>query len=275
MYVPPGHYYSPIPRLEDIERYSDSIFSPPPDELPGIDLDADAQLATVEALSAFEPAVRTYGLEPLEGMRYRWPNDFFPPSDAMMLHCLIGHLRPQRVVEIGSGYSSCVLLDAADHHLGGHLDCTLIEPFPGRLLSLVSPADLARVSLLRYPVQDVPLEYFTGLSAGDILFIDSSHVARVGGDLNHLLFAILPRLTSGVYVHLHDIPYPFEYPRVWANEGRAWNEAYFVRAFLQYNRAFRITLWGSYLFQKHYDRFVGYFPSCAEGCGPSLWLRSM
>jgi hypothetical protein len=273
MYVPPGHYYSPIPRLEDIERYSNSIFGPPTDELPGVELNAAEQLATMEALATFAAAVPGYGAEPLEGVRYRWPNDFLPPSDALILHCLIGHLRPRRVVEVGSGYSSCVLLDAADAHLGGHLECTFIEPYPDRLLSLLSAADVSRVTLLRQPVQDVPLEYFMGLSAGDVLFIDSSHVARIGGDVNHLLFAILPRLASGVYVHIHDVAFPFEYPRLWAQEGRAWNEAYLVRAFLQYNAAFRIALWGSYLFQKHHERFVRAFPSCADGSGPSLWLR--
>lgn len=166
-----------------------------------------------------------------------------------------------------------MLLDAADRYLAGRLECTLIDPYPERLLSLLAPADLARVSLLRQPVQDVPLRSFADLTAGDVLFIDSSHVTRVGGDVNHLIFTILPQLASGVYIHVHDVPYPFEYPRAWAQEGRAWNEAYLVRAFLQYNEAFQIALWGSYLFQKHADHLIKCVPACATGCGPSLWLR--
>lgn len=103
MYVPPGHYYSPIPRLDDVERRSEALFGQPAEDLSGIELRTAAQLAMLEALAPFAAELPEYGMAADADIRYRWPNDFFPPSDAALLHSLIGHLRPQRVVEVGSG----------------------------------------------------------------------------------------------------------------------------------------------------------------------------
>ena len=85
----------------------------------------------------------------------------------------------------------------------------------------------------------------------DILFIDSSHVGKIGSDVTDVLFRILPTLRPGVAVHIHDVPWPFEYPRHWIDAGRAWNEAYFVRAFLQYNRDFRVLFFNAYMARHH------------------------
>jgi hypothetical protein len=106
-----------------------------------------------------------------------------------------------------------------------------------------------------------------------VLFVDSSHVAKVGSDVNRIVIEILPALARGVWVHFHDVFYPFEYPREWVEAGRAWNEGYLLRAFLQYNRAFSVQLFPTFLARFHPDRFAGGMSPCLRNPGGALWLR--
>src|SRR5690606_8620162 len=115
----------------------------------------------------------------------------------------------------------------------------------------------------------VPLAVFEELNAGDMLFIDSTHVAKTGSDVNYILFEILPRLKSGVLIHFHDIFYPFEYPRDWVFNGRNWNEVYFLKAFLMYNTTFEIKLFSHYL-HKHHPNVFEAMPLCYRNHGGNL-----
>jgi len=114
---------------------------------------------------------------------------------------------------------------------------------------------------------------FAGLSSGDVLFVDSSHVSKVGSDVNHIFFHILPMLNPGVRVHFHDIFYPFEYPEEWIFAGRSWTEAYILRAFLQYNGSFEVELFPNYLMRFHEEFFKKAMPLCRKDPGGSIWLR--
>ena len=109
------------------------------------------------------------------------------------------------------------------------------------------------------------------LRANDILFIDSSHVSKAGSDLNHIVFELLPRLQPGVLVHFHDIRYPFEYPREWFALGLWWNEAYLLRAFLQYNTAFQITLFNALVSRLCQEELRKQFPTTLDRTG-GIWL---
>ena len=115
------------------------------------------------------------------------------------------------------------------------------------------------------------------LAANDILFIDSSHVSKAGSDVNHILFELLPRLAPGVFVHFHDVLYPFEYPREWFELGISWNEPYILRAFLQYNTQFPIRFWNDFMMKFHAEAIQKLMPLCADppafGVGGSLWLQ--
>ena len=123
--------------------------------------------------------------------------------------------------------------------------------------------------------QDVESDEFMTLDEGDILFIDSTHVSRINSDVNHLFFEILPSLKKGVYVHLHDIFYPFEYPKDWVYEGRAWNESYILRAFLQYNSAFKIALFPDFLQRVHADKLGQHLPLTQKSRASSIWLQKL
>ena len=269
-WMSPGHFYSPIPSPDEVRKRESEIFADPPSTLPGIDLNADAQFALVQELQAF------YGDMPFprvksDGTRYWFDNWAFSYADAIFLYAMLRHLRPKRVIEIGSGFSSAAMLDTNERFLDRATALTFIDPDPSTVRALLKPDD--QVEILASPLQDVPLERFDALAANDILFVDSTHVAKTGSDVNRILFDILPRLKPGVYVHFHDMFYPFEYPKEWVYEGRAWNEDYFVRAFLEFNHAFEITLFGTYLVRFHRDWFARWMPLVLENPGGALWLR--
>jgi predicted O-methyltransferase YrrM len=272
---PPGHYYSPLPDYAGLDR----AIANPESELPGIDLNSAGQADLLRSLAAFVPD-QPFPEQPTPGVRYYFENAFFTYPDALVLYAMLRHMQPRRVVEVGSGFSSAVMLDTRDRFLDPDIPFTFIDPEPGRLGSLLRPADRERCTILSSRVQDVGLEPFQTLEANDILFVDSSHVTKVGSDVNHIVFKVLPALRPGVLIHIHDIFWPFEYPAKWFNEGRAWNEAYLVRAFLQHSSAFEVVLFVSYLEQHHSTLLAALMPLARKRAitnpavgGSSLWLR--
>lgn len=267
----PGHFYSPVADLTDIWRRESSIFEAPT-AIPGIQLNADRQLHLLEQLAMHYPRM-PFADQRRSGLRYFFDNPNFSYGESIVLFCMMNLLRPRRIIEIGSGYSSCVILDTNEVAFGGSIACTFIEPYPELLLSLMKPGDTERAQVLSQRVQDVDLDVFTRLEAGDILFVDSSHVSKVGSDVNHIFFEVLPRVAEGVYVHFHDIMVGFEYPREWVYQGRAWNEAYLMRAFLQYNSAFSVEFFNSYLGHFHRSALTAALPLCDKNPGTSLWLK--
>jgi hypothetical protein len=268
---PPGHYYSPIPSLEDVTRYERQIFSIPP-SVPGVDLNGEAQLEQIERLGPATVHI-PFGEESDPRYRYNLANELFSYGDGVALFGMLRLLRPRRLMEIGSGFSSALILDTNDLFLDGSMRCTFIEPHPERLFSLLRTADRTQVEIVERRLQDVDLDRFDALEAGDVLFIDSSHVSKAGSDVNRLMFEVLPRLRHGVVVHIHDIFYPFEYPREWIVQGRTWTESYLVHAFLQFNSEFRILLFNSYLAAVHRERVASILPWWGRNPGGSLWLE--
>jgi len=166
------------------------------------------------------------------------------------------------------------MLDTNELFFDNSISLTFIEPHPQAFLSLMKRGDAKRIELVSSQLQDVGLDVFSRLSANDILFIDSSHVSKVGSDVNYLVFEILPLLQRGVYVHFHDVFYPFEYPQQWICDlGIAWNEAYLLRAFLQYNTSFRIAFFNTYLETFFEKEMRAVLPLCFNNTGGSIWLR--
>jgi hypothetical protein len=269
---PPGHFYSPIPSLEQVREREARIWPPPPRTLAGIDLREAQQLELLDRLVPYY-AEQPWTDERREGLRYQFDNPNFSYGESIFLYALLRHLKPARMIEIGSGHSSCATLDTNDRFLDGSMKVTFIEPYPQLLESLMLPGDRASVEMVASAVQDVPTDSYASLEAGDVLFVDSTHVAKVGSDVNHILFEVLPSLRSGVYVHFHDIYFPFEYPKEWVYQGRAWNEAYVLRAFLQHNDAYEIVLFGSFLSAFHRPWLAERMPLVARNPGSSLWLR--
>lgn len=267
LWVPPGHYYSPIAGQSDIDR----AVGQPCTHLPGIDLREQQQREFATRLSTHWPQVPATRAE---GWRYHPDNTMFGLADAAVYHSVLRELRPRRLIEVGSGFSSAIALDTADRYLPD-LELTFIEPYPQRLLGLLDSADQGRCRLIRAAVQDVPLQTYDQLGTGDLLFVDSTHVCKAGSDVNWLLFQVLPRLADGVVVHFHDIFWPFEYPEEWLREGRGWTESYLLRAFLTYNDRFQVLLFNSWVWQAERELVRVTLPTTVDQIPGGLWLRKL
>jgi hypothetical protein len=185
---------------------------------------------------------------------------------------------PRRVIEIGSGLSSLVLAAALERNRGdGHpADYTIVDPYPSPHVQ-GGLAGLAR--LLEMPMERTDLALYTGLEANDILFIDSGHTVRTGGDVNFAILDILPRLAPGVLVHFHDIALPYEYPEVYFRNPAFrvfWTEAYLLQAYLCGNSDWEILLAMNYLMVDEAAAFRNAFPHAADGgsqISGSFWIR--
>jgi hypothetical protein len=271
---PPGHFHSPIPCVEEIRRKEAQIFDYAQRAIPAVDLNEEQQLALFHR---FKRYYKEQPFEPYkkEGIRYFFENGYYPYADAIILYCMLRETRPQRIIEVGSGYSSCLMLDTNQLFLDNAISCTFIEPFPNRLLSLLTEDDKRRNRIIQANVQELDPNFIADLAEGDILFIDSSHVVKTGSDVNYIFFEVLPRLKKGVYVHFHDVMYPFEYPKEFVYDGRAWNEAYMLRAFLQYNDAFRIQFFYHFFERFHRDELAENTPLCLKSGGASIWLKKV
>ena len=243
--VLPVHYYAPVATVPELER-TRGLWARKSD-LPGIAVDIDAQIARLEATCA------PYRDEYTGNTEYKravglgaGPGYGF--IEAQVLHAFVRAHKPRQVIEIGSGVSTLCMVSAAARNAaeGAPCDVTCVEPHPSEVLKT-----MARVALFDVPVQEVPLAMFERLDRGDLLFIDSSHVVKVGGDVNYLVLDVLPRLKPGVVVHFHDIYLPYDYPRDVLQTFYHGQETSLVRAYLIGNRAVRILFC---LSQLHYER---------------------
>ena len=267
-YVSPGHFYSPIPSIEDIER----AITTAPTSYSGIDLGEDQQLALLEKLSRYYAEI-PFPAEKKEGFRFAFHNPSYSWGDAIILFCMIRELKPRRILEIGSGHTSALILDTNERYFDGGIECTFIEPHPELLFSLLRPNQDREPRLIPRKLQDVDLTLFDALEAGDILFVDSSHVVKAGSDCQLLFSDILPRINPGTLIHFHDIFERFDYPSEWLREGRGWNEQYILRAFLQFNSEFRIKLYTSYLIARYREWFEKHMPNCLRNTGGQIWIE--
>ena len=235
---PLGHFYSPV---GDIERLAGDRVRLWPESAtcPGVDFHAEAQARLLRdvfpsLLADFDYPLRAGEDEPV----YRLDNPQFGEADARGLFALLRYWRPRRMIEIGSGYSTLLSADINRRFLAGTMHITAIEPFPRPFLRGLAGLGTLRVER----VQDTPVEIFAGLGAGDVLFVDSSHVLKTGSDLVHLLTQVLPGLASGVRLHFHDLFLPDEYPPQWViDENRSWNEQYVLQAMLACSPRYRVV----------------------------------
>jgi predicted O-methyltransferase YrrM len=268
---PPGHYAHPVPNIEEIRANRSVIFNRTARELPGIHLREKEQLDLLQELLPFYED-QPFPEEKTSGFRYWLNNSTYAYSDGLFLYSLMRFLKPKKIIEVGSGLSSALMLDTDDFNFKSSIQFTFIEPYPAVLKEMTRELP-AKFGLHELPVQKVSLHHFCELEANDILFIDSSHVAKIGSDVNFLIFQVLPLLKKNVYIHFHDVFYPFEYPEQWVYQGISWNEDYILRAFLMHNQDFEIVLFNTYLEMFHAEWFQQHMPLCLKNTGGSLWIR--
>lgn len=267
---PMGHFGSTIPSKLDLITDEGRIFNKTVGNIPGIELNVELQLGLLSEFSKYNRSFAS-SKHPQGGARYYSENYSFRSADALILYCMIRHYQVPKIIEIGSGFSSALMLDIRNSKMPD-LDLTFIEPYPVTLNNVLSESDQETCTIIQSKIQDVSMDTFDNLQPNSILFIDSSHVLKVGSDLSTIVFSILPRLQPGVLVHFHDIFWPFEYPKEMIYEGRLWNEIYFVRTFLQFNDSFDVILFPSFLEEKHSETLRRNLPSYSEFSASSLWM---
>jgi hypothetical protein len=273
---PLDHYYSPIANTRALSQEPARSRVWPasgPPETPGIDWRADGQIALVRDHFARQNPLVLPGSPTGDPRDYHTGNEMFSHLDAWMLQAMLRHVRPQRVIEVGCGWSSLVTARVNRECFDGQIDFTCIEPYPPDFIA--NGVDgISR--LLVSPVEEVPVARFLELQSGDVLFIDSSHTVKTGGDVVFLLQEVLPRLEPNVTVHIHDIFLPWDYPQEWVFTGRSWNEQYAIRSFLTFNSAFEIRLgvaWISHFHPTVLAESLPDFPEKYADGGGSLWIR--
>ena len=268
---PAGHFYSPI--VDPDQLRGASLWKNVPEPC-GIDFNERSHRALLAV--SLPVALRGFNYpheppEPADRGAYYTGNSQFGWLDSRILFALLRIWKPRRILEVGSGYSTLLMDDVNRRFLESKCSIVCIEPYPRDFLLC-----LPGIQLVQSPVQDVPLITFESLEAGDVLFIDSSHVSKTGSDVNWIVFEVLPRLRKGVRIHFHDIFLPAEYPREWVlDENRSWNEQYLLRALLMYSSAFRVVFGATYAwarFPRLMQATLGEQPGQSHG-GGSFWLE--
>jgi len=275
----PIHYYSPVPDIEDLEERR--VWENQ-SEMVGIDFRAEAQLELLAGMAHEYGDECDWPPQPTgDPLEFYSENNSFSFGCAASTHLILRHFKPRSVIEIGSGHSSLVLsaaLEMNSSEADGHRsEYVIVDPYPGPLVEAGLPS---LASLVRQRVEVVDLSLFRALAENDVLFIDSGHTVRTGGDVNFIFLEVLPRLQPGVVVHVHDIPLPKEYPKVYFTNPRFrmfWTEAYLLQTFLCFNNAFEVLLSMSYLMDNHLDTFRAVFrhfdPNVHRSRSSSFWMR--
>jgi predicted O-methyltransferase YrrM len=274
VHVTPNHFYEPIP---DLRSLPDNVFDRQ-SELVGVDMREEEQLKLLEQATTFREEYSSFPLEDPGGQppSYYYNNGQFGPVDAEMLHVMVRLYRPRRIMEIGSGFSTLVALGAIEAARAEDpsyaCEVTCIEPNPRPFLR-----ELPGVNrLVAGRVEEQPLELFAELEENDILFIDSSHILKIGGDVQFEFLEVLPRVAPGVLVQVHDIFFPTDYPRAFV---KLWKlffaEQYLLQGFLQFNETFQVRWCGSWMAIRHPERLRAAFPSygTVPNWTSSLWMQ--
>lgn len=248
-HVLPVHFYTPIPTTDEI---TESVLQHKSD-LIDIDLNTESQLGLLRLFqSQYKTVYDKFPMNRTETPHEYYKNNvYFSVVDASILYAMVRHFKPSQIIEVGSGFSTYVSAQAVrDNRIEG-VDTRLvaIEPYPVKTLQ---DGFDGLNELIVCPIQSVPMSRFEALGPNDILFIDSSHVVKIGSDVQRLCLEILPRLKPGVIVHVHDIFLPYEYPREWVLDNhRFWNEQYLFQAFLSGRRDFEVLFATHYILKDH------------------------
>ena len=265
------HYYQPVYDVHCLPAHLWTDKYP----LHGVNFNADDQFALLEQFK-YQDELSVIPVDiPAKPLGFYHRNHSFEAADAEMLYNMVRFFKPRRVIEIGAGYSTRIMKYSLDvNRVKGYASIhRCIEPYDVPWIE-----QLGIDEVIRLRVEDVERILFDELEANDILFIDSSHVLRTGGDVFVEYLQILPILKPGVLVHIHDIFIPYEYPKDWiVNKRRFWTEQYIVQAFLSFNQEFEILSAVHWLAMEHPERLARACPVYGKlgGVPGSFWVRKI
>lgn len=267
------HYYEPLFNPKHIKDPMSTAR-----QLPGLNMNEAEQLALLVRFDYADELQRLPARRSAhEPLAFYYENPAFTYGDAEYLYSIVRSLKPARIIEVGSGYSTLMAIEAirANKQESDSYQCkhVCIEPYEMPWL------ESSGVEVLRTKVEDIPIDYFQQLQPNDILFIDSSHMIRPQGDVLYEFLELLPTLPSGVIVHIHDIFTPFDYPEEWIKgHVRLWNEQYLLEAFLSFNKEFRVIGALNWLKNYHREETARAFPGLKanpESIPGSFWIAKI
>ncbi|TCK18102.1 methyltransferase family protein [Thiogranum longum] len=260
VHLVPNHFYWPIGDTRKLEEFDFDKKFP----MDGVNIDLELSREIVERIGSYRDEY-----EPIH-VNCGYASN----GDGSILYGMIRDLKPRKVIEVGSGYSTTIIEHAMKKNNCGKI--VSIEPYPKPVLrDIVSTS--ANVELIESKVENVDQKIFQDLGEGDVLFIDSSHVVDIGNDVHYLYLHLLPKIPVGTIIHIHDIRYPYEYPREWVlGAKKFWAEQYLLHMFLAFNDSFEVLFASNYYFQNHKEDLVS---ACvgldinSDGWPGSFWLR--
>lgn len=284
-HVMPVHYYSPIPDTREIMARTHEIFESNR-KMTGLSMNEEKQKVFLEEVIAKYSKEVDFNtsVEPWEQQRkFSYHNAPFKNKDAEAYYSIIRHFEPNTIIEIGGGGTTILAAQAIRKNKseGHETKLICIEPYPVEVQNgapyLTEEIDCLEC-LVRKELQQVPLMFFEALSKNDILFIDSSHVAKIGSDVLYEILEILPILKPGVLIHFHDIFFPREYHKDWIlkNNNFFWNEMYILHAFLLFNNSFEVIFGSSYMHHMYPDLVKKSLPYVDDQeSGGSFWIQKV
>jgi len=240
-------------------------------QLPGIELNEQHALTLIEQIEPYVGELACTPYERCDTGPFWFANSWFNDFDAASLYALLRHLKPKRYVELGCGFSSIMSSRALARNRQDGAPCDALYADPHPRLDVVDRLPGTRFVPKR--VQDVPLEVFTDLEGGDVLFIDTSHVVKTQSDVVHALVTVLPMLKPDVWVHFHDVFTPYDYPAKWVMSPLfSNNEQYAVEALLTGGDRFSVELPLYFLWREHPADMQRFFPR-GRLQPQGLWIR--
>ena len=265
IHIVPNHFYWPIQDSRKLDTYDFGKTFP----LNGISMDVDAMKMRLKNFRQYQAEYKPLHHE----------CGYSSNGDGAILYSMLRELRPNKIIEVGSGYSTVVMDNALKKNQeedGIDRQIISVEPYPKPVLrDLVANSNV--VSLIERRVEQLDESFFQQLCAGDMLFIDTSHVVDIANDVHYLYLRILPQIPVGVVIHIHDIRFPYEYPRDWVLKARKhWAEQYLLHMFLAFNESFEIMFASNYLcqlFRKDMSDTLHGLEEDGDGWPGSFWIK--
>jgi hypothetical protein len=264
-------YYSPVPNLDTLDEGIWKLRA----NLDGVDMRLETAIELIEnELRPFIDEFDVPRVGPAAPGTFFLQNENYESVDAELLYAILRARKPRRVLELGSGFSTLLIGEAARRNTdnGVATEHLAYDPFPRRQILGDDPPPPTRFEPLS--ATEVPLDAFRALEAGDVLFVDTTHTVKLGSDVNYIVLEVLPVLAAGVIVHFHDIFLPWEYPRVWFEKMQYyWAEQYLLQAFLAFNDAFEVLIPARAVAHDYQERLAAVIDSFTPETRPgAFWM---
>ena len=263
-HITPVHFYSPIPDSRNLEEKDFR-----PSDCSGIDFRPDFQLKLLkDSFAQFSSEYNTFPIKSTGSNHFHLNNDAFTGIDPYIYYCMIRNFKPRTVIEVGSGNSTLLGVEACQ--LNASTRYVVIDPWPRGFIS----ENIRGIEIMRQKVEDINVDMFLQLQENDILFVDGSHVVRTKGDVCFIILEILPRLARGVIIHFHDIFLPFDYPKELIVERQFfWTEQYLLQAYLTENCSVEVLFSSQFISSNYTEEVKHIFPNALGIYGGSFWIR--